>query len=431
MEAAWQVLKRRGRVRLWEMKPVRFSKAHRSEQLAELVCSNSLKSMSLAKASGLLKAEMRLLGSLVIEAAEKFRVPAGEALAVDRERFSGYITERLCSHPGLELVREEVIQIPEAGTAVIATGPLTSDALAQEIERLTGSSRLYFYDAIAPVVHADSIDMKIVFRQSRYGKGGDDYLNCPMSREEYERFYEELVKAETVPLREFEAAKFFEGCLPIEEMAGRGKETLAFGPMKPVGLKDPRTGREPYAAVQLRQENISAELYGMVGFQTRLRYPEQERIFRMIPGLEGAAFARLGSMHRNTYLDSPRLLAPDLSLKQKPMLFFGGQLTGVEGYLESAATGMAAGIFALQKSRRMEPRPLPVESALGALVKYVTTASGAALVPMNVNFGLLAPVQGRMRRSLKNQLLSERALNCLAEYAGWLDSVLPYYHDGA
>jgi methylenetetrahydrofolate--tRNA-(uracil-5-)-methyltransferase len=425
VEAAWQVLQRQGRVRLFEMKPVRFSPAHKSEKLAELVCSNSLKSMSSASASGLLKAEMKLLGSLLMEAAESFRVPAGQALAVDRERFSSCITERLVSHPGFELVREEVVRIPEAGTVIIATGPLTSEALAMEIERLTGSSRLYFYDAIAPVVFADSIDMQIVFRASRYGRGGDDYLNCPLTREEYERFHEQLLKAETVPLREFEQARFFEGCLPVEEMARRGKDTLAFGPMKPVGLRDPRTGREPYAVVQLRQEDICSELYGMVGFQTRLRYPEQERIFRSIPGLSRAVFARLGSMHRNTYLDSPRLLAPDFSLRQKPMLFFAGQLTGVEGYLESAATGMAAGIFALLKSRGMEPRPIPRESALGSLVRYVTTAGSGEFSPMNVNFGLLPPLAGKVPRRLKNQLLSERALKSMAEYADWLNSKLP------
>jgi len=427
VEAAWQILRRGGRVRLLEMKPTRFSPAHQSENLAELVCSNSLKSTSLENASGLLKQEMKILGSLVMETAEKSRVPAGEALAVDREKFSEQVTSRLCSEPGLSLRREEVTEIPAQGIVIIATGPLTSEALSCEIEKAVGAAKLYFYDAIAPVVFAGSVDRKIAFRQSRYGKGGDDYLNCPLSKDEYGRFYEELLKAETVALRDFEKPKFFEGCLPIEEMARRGKDTLTFGPMKPVGLRDPLTGREPFAAVQLRQETISGELYGLVGFQTRLKHPEQARIFRMIPGLENAEFARYGSMHRNTYIDSPRALNQDLSLKSDPRIYFAGQITGVEGYLESAACGMAAGIFALLKAEGMKHLPIPPETAIGALIKYVTTET-REFVPMNVNFGLLPSLPG-IRKKAKKKLLVERAGELMAGYAGTLDSELPSVYD--
>jgi len=426
VESAWQVLKRGGKTRLFEMKPKRFSPAHKNPNLAELVCSNSFKSNSLENASGLLKEEMKLFGSLVMESGQEFRVPAGEALAVDRDKFSARITERLSAEPGIEIERKEILEIPAEGIVIIATGPLTSDAMAKEIERLTGSESLYFYDAIAPIAYAGSINMKIAFRQSRYGKGGDDYINCPMTKDEYERFYGELVKAETVPLREFESAKFFEGCLPVEEMARRGKDTLCFGPMKPVGLIDPRLGKEPYAVVQLRQENISGELWGMVGFQTRLRYPEQERVLRMIPGLENADFARLGSMHRNTYINSPRLLNPDLSLKKDPRLFFAGQITGVEGYMESSAMGIAAGIFGLLKARGLAAESMPAESAIGSLIKYVSAPAAGEFAPMNFNFGLLPPADVRVRKKDRKKFLVERGLKSTREYLARLDEVLPF-----
>ncbi len=421
-EASWQILKRGGKVRLYEMKPERFSPAHRSEKLAELVCSNSLKSKSPENASGLLKQEMKLFGSLVMESAEKFAVPAGEALAVDREPFSGYITDQLLAEPGLELIREEVTAIPAQGIVIIATGPLSSEGMAKEIERITGSDRLYFYDAIAPVIYAESINMTVAFRQSRYDKGGADYLNCPMSREEYERFYQELIQADLVPLREFEMPKFFEGCLPIEEMARRGKETLCYGPMKPKGLSDPRTRAEPFAAVQLRQEDLSAELYGMVGFQTRLKYPEQERIFRLIPGLEQAEFARLGSMHRNTYLHSPGLLNPDLSLKTDPRIFFAGQISGVEGYLESASCGIAAGIYAWFRSQGREPPMIPKESVIGALVNYVSFPRETGFVPINANWGIFPELIPRVKKQDKKKLLAERALVATGEYLAKLSA---------
>jgi methylenetetrahydrofolate--tRNA-(uracil-5-)-methyltransferase len=430
VEAAWQVVKRGGKARLFEMKPVRYSPAHKNENLAELVCSNSFKSLSLENASGVLKREMSFFGSLVLESAEKFRVPAGGALAVDREQFSAYITERLGSAPGLELIREEIVKIPESGIAVIAGGPLASDALAKEIERITGKDRLYFYDAIAPVVYAESIDMKTAFRKSRYDKGGDDYINCPMNTFEYERFYEELIKAETVPLREFEKPVFFEGCLPIEEMARRGKETVCYGPMKPVGLNDPRTGMAPFAIVQLRQENISAQLYGLVGFQTRLRYPEQERVFRLIPGLEQAEFARLGSMHRNTYIDSPRLLAPDLSLRAHPQILFAGQITGVEGYMESSAIGIAAGIFALLKAQGRPALLFPEQSLIGSLIRHVSTGPASGFVPMNANFGLLPALGIRHRKKDRKKLLAAASLESINGYAAGLEPVLPWQSPG-
>ena len=425
-EAAWQIARRGGRVRLFEMKPGRFSPSHRSADLGELVCSNSLKSISPENASGVIKNEMKLAHSLVLEAAEKFRVPAGEALAVDREKFSAFITERLAAEPAIEIVREEVIKIPDAGVVIIASGPLTSDALAAEIERVSGSERLYFYDAISPVIYAESIDQTIAFRQSRYGKGGADYINCPMTKEEYDRFFDALTTAETVPLRDFEQAKFFEGCLPVEEMARRGRETLCYGPMKPVGLFDPRTHTEPHCVVQLRQENISAELFGMVGFQTRLRHPEQERIFRMIPGLEHAEFARLGSMHRNTYLCSPKLLNADLSLKARPELFFAGQITGVEGYLESSACGIMAGVFALMKARGLASEGWPLECLMGGLLRHVTTLVHGAFSPMNANFGLLKPLARRARRQDKKRLLSERSAQAAQEFYRRLETAAPF-----
>ena len=423
VDAGWQVLKRGGKVRLYEMKPAHFSPAHKKEYLAELVCSNSFKSKLLSNASGLLKEEMKLFGSLVMESAEKFQVPAGEALAVDRDKFSAYITERLCADANLELVREEVKGLPE-GIVIIATGPLTSQGLAEEIERITGKERFYFYDAIAPIVYADSINLEIGFKQSRWERGGDDYINCPMAEGEYERFYQALIKADTVQLREFEEPKYFEGCVPIEELARRGKDTMRYGALKPVGLKEPRTGKEPYAVVQLRQEDISAELYGLVGFQTKLKYPEQERIFRMIPGLENAEFARLGSMHRNTYIDSPKLLNPELSLRNFPKIFFAGQITGVEGYLESSTSGIIAGIYALAKAKGVQAPLIPAESAIGALAHYVRKGGDKEFAPMNINWGLFPALEARVKKRDKRKLIAERALNALQEYIAELDKIL-------
>jgi len=416
VEATWQILKRGGKVRLYEMKPEKFSPAHRFPHLAELVCSNSFKNRSIENASGLLKEEMKLFDSIVMESAEKFSVPAGAALAVDRDKFSEYITEKLMSQKGFELLRQELTEIPSQGIVIIATGPLTSDPLAKAIENLTGSEHLYFYDSIAPVIYADSINLKIAFRQSRYERGDGDYLNCPMDKKEYERFYNALIKAELVPYREFEQPKFFEGCLPIEEMAKRGFMTLCYGPMKPKGLIDPRTGKEPFAVVQLRQEDRSAELYGMVGFQTRLKYPEQERIFRMIPGLENAEFARLGSMHRNTYINSPELLNPDLSLKKDPRLFFAGQLTGVEGYLESASCGISAGIYALFRAYDKDPILIPKETIIGSLLNYVSTPKSREFVPINANWGILPETEIKLRKGNRRKYLAKRALESLQNY---------------
>ena len=396
--------------RLLEMKPVRFSPAHTSEQLAELVCSNSFKSESLGSAHGLLKAEMKRLGSLVIAMAEKTRVPAGSALAVDRDRFAEHMTHAIASLPGIEIVRDEVASLPASGLVIIATGPLTSEALVQAIRELTHSESLSFYDAIAPIVTAESVDFSIAFRASRYEQGGDDYINCPLTRAEYERLYRELMAGRKTPLREFETPQFFEGCLPIEVMAERGPETLAFGPMKPVGLIDPRTGRRPYAAVQLRQDDLAATLYNLVGFQTRLAYPEQERIFRLIPGLARAEFARLGSIHRNTFIHSPSLLNPDLSLRSDPRIFFAGQITGVEGYLESSAAGIIAGINAARCALGQAPLVLPGTTLIGALVRYVTTPREGAFQPMNSNFGILDPLPAAVPKSLRKQKWVERAL---------------------
>ena len=400
--------------RLVEMKPVRFSPAHQSEQLAELVCSNSFKSESMTSAHGLLKAEMKQLGSLVIAMAEETRVPAGSALAVDRERFADHMTHAVAALPGIEIVRDEVTSIPTSGIVIIATGPLTSEALALAIRELTHSESLSFYDAIAPIVTAESVDFTIAFRASRYEQGGDDYINCPLSREEYERFYRELMAGRKVPLREFETPQFFEGCLPIEVMAERGPETLAFGPMKPVGLIDPRTGKRPYAVVQLRQDDLAATLYNLVGFQTRLAYPEQERIFRLIPGLAHAEFARLGSIHRNTFIHSPSLLNPDLSLRSDPRLFFAGQITGVEGYLESSSAGIIAGTNAARRALGKEPLILPATTLIGALVRYVTTPREGKFQHMNSNFGILDPLPPSVPRHLRKQKMVERAIYDLA-----------------
>lgn len=409
-EAAWQAARLGVRVELWEMKPGKFSPAHHLPGLAELVCSNSLRGDSLDNAVGLLKEELRRLGSLFMEAAEATRVPAGGALAVDRERFSAFVTERIGSHPLITLRHGEVASIPLHGVVVIASGPLTSEPLAEAIGRLAGQY-LYFYDAIAPIVTAESIDRTTVFAASRYGKGdGDDYLNCPFSREEYEAFVDALLAAEKVPARDFEKVVHFEGCMPVEEMAARGRETLRFGPMKPVGLVDPRTGREPHAVVQLRKENREATMYNLVGFQTKLTWPEQRRVFRMIPGLDAVEFVRLGSMHRNTFINAPALLEPTFQLKSDARIFFAGQITGVEGYVESAGSGFLAGINAALVAGGGAPLLPPPTTALGALVHHVTNAEVKHFQPMNVNYGLFPEIPGRVKKKERRQMLAERAL---------------------
>jgi methylenetetrahydrofolate--tRNA-(uracil-5-)-methyltransferase len=415
-EAAWQMANRGMKVRLFEMKPKVFSPAHRSELLGELVCSNSLKSESLENASGLLKEELRRLDSLIMRAADASRVPAGQALAVDREAFAQRITDALRAHPLVEIVRERVDEIPSQRPAIIATGPLTDGALAQALLYLSEGEDLYFYDAIAPIVEADSIDMSVAFRGSRYGKGGEDYINCPMTKEQYYAFVDELLRAEKVPTRDFEKEILFSGCMPIEAMAEKGRETLAFGPLKPVGLIDPRTGRQPYAVVQLRQEDIHGNLYNMVGFQTKLTYPEQKRVFRMIPGLENARFHRLGSLHRNTYLNAPRLLHPTLEVKGHPGLFIAGQLTGVEGYLESTAMGLLAGINAWRWFHGLELVVPPGTTAIGALAHYISNASPDGFQPMNVNFGLFPPLEQNIGKKMKRRAVSERALRDLEQW---------------
>ncbi len=412
-EAAWQASSRGTEVSLFEMKPIRFSPAHRSEHLGELVCSNSLKSNSLENAVGLLKEEMRRVGSLIMEAADCTKVPAGGSLAVDREAFSSYITWALEKTKGVEIVRRELDQTPLRFPTVIATGPLTSDRLAREIMNLTGTRSLYFYDAISPIVIRESINMNATFRASRYGKGGDDYINCPMTKEKYYRLVDELIKAERVPTRDFEKAIPFEGCLPIEDMAERGTDTLAFGPLKPVGLIDPKTGQQPFAVVQLRQDNLADTLYSMVGFQTKLKWREQERIFRMIPGLEKAEFARFGSQHRNTYINAPRILRNTLQMKRRPNILFAGQLTGVEGYVESAAMGLLAGVNGHRLMRGEDPVVPPRTTSLGSLVTYITRYPLKDFQPMNVNFGLFPPLSPALKGRLKRRRLAERALKDL------------------
>lgn len=419
-EAAWQAARRGIAVTLHEMKPEKFSPAHHLPGLAELVCSNSLRGDSLENAVGLLKEELRRCGSLVMEAAEATRVPAGGALAVDRQLFSDYVTRTIASQPLITRQQGEVSDLPAEGIVVVASGPLTSDALADSLSQLTGE-RLYFYDAIAPIVAADSLDMSRVFAASRYGKGdGDDYLNCPLNEAEYLAFVAELVAAEKVPARDFEKVVHFEGCMPVETMAERGVETLRFGPMKPVGLTDPRSGAEPHAVIQLRAENREKTMYNLVGFQTKLTYGEQRRVFRMIPGLERAEFVRLGSMHRNTFINSPTLLLPTQQLKSDPRIIFAGQITGVEGYVESAASGFLAGISAARLSQGGSPPLPPPETALGALMAHITNADVRHFQPMNVNYGLFPELPGRVKKKEKRQMLADRALAALDDWLGTL-----------
>lgn len=423
-EAAWQMAQLGILVSLCEMKPQKLSPAHNLPGFAELVCSNSLRGDSLENAVGLLKEELRLCNSFIMEAAEKTRVPAGGALAVDRQLFSDYITAKIKSHPLIKIESGEVSSIPPEGVVIIATGPLTSDALAAELSALIGD-RLYFYDAIAPIVSAESLDMGKIFAASRYAKGdGDDYLNCPLNQEQYSRLVAELVKGEKVPPREFEKIVHFEGCMPVEEMAERGVETLRFGPLKPVGLVDPRTAEEPYAVIQLRAENREKTMFNLVGFQTKLTWPEQRRIFKMIPGLENAEFVRLGSLHRNTFINAPALLTPTQQLKSDPRITFAGQITGVEGYVESAASGFLAALATAAVLNGKEPLIAPPETALGALIQHITNADVRHFQPMNINYGLFPALEGRVKKKEKRQKLAERALESLrswvSERAGML-----------
>lgn len=420
-EAAWQIASRGVPVRLYEMRPAKLTPAHSTGLFAELVCSNSLRADALTNAVGLLKEEMRRLGSLVMHAADDNRVPAGGALAVDRERFSGMITEMIGRHPLITVIREEVKEIPEERPVVLATGPLTSDDMAQAIQKLTGSEYLYFYDAVAPIVTLESINLDKAYWLSRYDKGEPAYLNCPMSREEYDRFWEALVSAERAALHGFEKEVYFEGCMPVEVLASRGRETLLYGPLKPVGLNDPRTGERPYAVVQLRQDNREGTLLNMVGFQTHLKWGEQKRVFRLIPALEDAEFVRYGVMHRNTFINAPALLDSTLECRKCPGLFFAGQMSGVEGYVESAAAGLLAGINAARRALGKDPVVVPPETAHGALINYIMTADPKHFQPMNVTFGLFPALPERIKSKKERYLAySRRALERLAE---WMDEV--------
>jgi methylenetetrahydrofolate--tRNA-(uracil-5-)-methyltransferase len=425
VEAAWQAASSGARVKLHEMRPMRQTPAHRTDKLAEIVCSNSLKSDEPGSASHLLKEELRSGDSLVMRAAALARVPAGAALAVDRQQFAEYITSEIEAHPNIEVVREEVTSLSSDSVTIVATGPLTSDALTQEIIHLTGDDQLYFYDAIAPIVSADSIDQTIAFKAARYGKGGDDYLNCPLNEEEYESFYNELTGANSVPLQRFEETRWFEACLPIEELARRGVDTLRYGPMKPVGLIDPRTGREPFAAVQLRQENLMADAYSMVGFQNHLRYGEQAGVLRLIPGLQRAEFLQFGQIHRNTYVNGPKVLRPTMQMRAHPTIFLAGQITGVEGYVESVGIGWLAGRNAARLLDGEELLIAPRTTAIGALAYYVSGAQTKNYQPVNITFALLAPLSPEQARSVRRKrdrhLLQVKL--ALEEWNHWLQKI--------
>ncbi|MBB3125872.1 methylenetetrahydrofolate--tRNA-(uracil-5-)-methyltransferase [Paenibacillus rhizosphaerae] len=413
-EAAWQIANRGVPVKLYEMRPVVKTPAHHTDKFAELVCTNSLRANGLTNAVGVIKEEMRMLDSLILKSADKNAVPAGGALAVDRDGFSGDITSTLHNHPLIEVVNEEIQHIPEEGIVVIATGPLTSPALSAEIKALMGEEYFYFYDAAAPIVEKDSIDMSKVYLASRYDKGEAAYLNCPMTEEEFNAFYDALVHAEVAQLKEFEKEVYFEGCMPIEVMMKRGKQTALFGPMKPVGLVNPHTGELPYAVVQLRQDNAAGTLYNLVGFQTHLKWGEQKRVFSMIPGLENAEYVRYGVMHRNTFINSPKLLQPTYQLKTNENLFFAGQMTGVEGYVESAASGLIAGINAARKALGQDLVVFPETSTLGSMAHYITTADSEHFQPMNANFGLLPKLEKKIRnKKEKNEALANRALETI------------------
>ncbi len=416
-EAAWQLARRGVSVRLLEMRPQRSTPAHRTDLLAELVCSNSLRGNALEQPAGLLKEEMRRLDSLIVRVADQVRVPAGSALAVDRARFAEGVTAALRARPEVQIERREVDRIPEGAVVVLATGPLTADTLAQDIAAFVGESHLYFFDAISPVVETESIDTHRTFRASRYGRGGDDYLNCPMSEGEYRAFLAELLAAEPATLHDFERGLFFEGCLPIEVLAHRGPEALLFGPLKPVGLVDPRTGRRPFAVVQLRQDDLAASHHSMVGFQTQIRWGEQARVFRMIPGLEQAEFIRFGTVHRNTYVNAPRILDATFESRRRPGLFLAGQMSGVEGYVESAASGLVAGVGAAARMRGQTPPRFPEQTALGALGRHVSGGNARNYQPTNIQFGLLPDLGFRVReKKARRQAISRRALESLDRF---------------
>lgn len=420
-EAAWQISKFGVEVNLFEMKPKKFSPAHKSKNFAELVCSNSLRAAGLTNAVGVLKEEMRRLNSVIISAADETKIPAGGALAVDREKFSALVTEKIKSLPNLNFFEEEVTDLKNflngEDILIIASGPLTEGKLADEIKNLTGGGEFYFYDAAAPIVTFESINFEKAFKASRYDKGNDSaYINCPMTETEYKNFRAALISAEKTKTHDFEKEIFFEGCLPIEVIASRGEETLRFGPMKPVGLKNPKNNQIPYAVVQLRQDNSAATLYNLVGFQTHLLWGEQKKVFGMIPGLENAEFIRFGVMHRNTYINSPKILLPTFQLKKNPKIFFAGQITGVEGYVESAAAGLMAGINAARLAKNLEPIIFPKETCHGALANYITTADEKNFQPMNVTFGLLPPPDVKIKKSDRKNFLSERALKKITEF---------------
>lgn len=427
-ETAWQAVQQGIKVDLYEMRPKKMTPAHKTPYLAELVCSNSLKAEGLDTAAGLLKEELKQLGSLIMQIAEQSRVPAGSALAVDRKTFAEQVTAALETHPNIAIHREEVTVLPPEQVVIIASGPLTSDPLAQYLSQLTGEKNLHFYDAISPIIDGESIDYNKTFFASRYDKGGKDYLNCPLNKEEYDRLVQELIHAGKVLPRDFEQRAFFEACLPIEELASRGREALAYGPLKPVGLKYPGSNKTPYAVVQLRKENLQASHYNLVGFQTKLTYPEQKRVFRLIPGLERGEFFRFGSLHRNTFINAPKLLLKTLQLRIRLNWFFAGQITGVEGYLESVATGLLAGINA---ARLIQGKELTVPkdiTALGALVAYLTQANPSSFQPMNFNYGLLPPLEVRIKNKReKKNLLALRALKAIEEWQHEIKLVISHF----
>ena len=414
-EAAWQIANAGVAVHLYEMRPTKKTPAHHTNQFAELVCSNSLRGNSLQNAVGVLKEEMRRMNSVIIHSADETSVPAGGALAVDRDTFSATVTEKLRNHPLITVYEEELTEFPE-GITVVATGPLTSEGLAKTIKEFNGSDGFYFYDAAAPIIEKSSINFDKVYLKSRYDKGEAAYLNCPMTKEEFEAFHKELVNAEVAPLKEFEKEKYFEGCMPIEVMAARGEKTMLFGPMKPVGLEDPKTGKRPYAVIQLRQDNAAASLYNIVGFQTHLKWGEQKRVFQMIPGLENAEFVRYGVMHRNSFMNSPELLEPTYQSRKDSRIFFAGQMTGVEGYVESAASGLIAGINAARLAKGEELVVFPRETAMGSMAYYITHAEGKHFQPMNANFGLFPELPERIRdKKVRYEALANRALESLEQ----------------
>ncbi len=423
-EAAWQIAQAGVRVRLYEMRPVRMTPAHHTGQFAELVCSNSLRANAITNAVGLLKEEMRRLNSLIIHRADAHAVPAGGALAVDRDGFCGAVTNALHQHPLVEVISEEVQSIPQEGIVVLATGPLTSPALSADLQALTGQEYFYFYDAAAPIIEKDSIDMDKVYLASRYDKGEAAYLNCPMDEQEFNRFYEALVTAECAPTKDFEKEIFFEGCMPIEVMATRGKDTMRFGPLKPVGLIDPRTGKQPHAVIQLRQDNAAGTLFNIVGFQTHLKWGEQKRVFQLIPGLENCEIVRYGVMHRNTFINSPQLMRPTYQLKSRDTLFIAGQMTGVEGYVESAAAGLIAGQNAARMAKSEPLLVYPQETMIGSMAHYITHAEAKHFQPMNANFGLLPDLGERIKnKKLKYERYAERAMETIQNFVTKSDGV--------